>query len=448
MSLLEALDAALRGQTDLELSAVAGRARTMRFAGSRVTQNGDISDVVVQARAMVGGRLGAARTNRLDAGSLGRTIAQARAIAAAQGGPATATGFDDGRAPEPAVASSYDAATAEGGADAVARLIEPAFAACAPHGLTAAGLAAAGVVEHAVATSAGARRECRGTSARLDVIASDDRSSARTSQYAVTLDLIRARELASSAVERALRGRTTVEVAPGAFDVILEPPAVAELLEWLALTGLGANTLEDGSSCLAGKRGQSITGEKITITDDALSGADGCPTLPFDAEGTPKQRVVCIDAGKAGDPVHDRASAARAKVGSTGHAPPVGDELFEGGPTPQHVQLAAGSDTEADLLARVERGLWVSRFHYVNGLLDTRRALMTGMTRDGLFLVENGKLGAGVRNLRWTESLLEAFTRADGITRARQLVGAGLSGAVAVCPTVLVRGWRFTGTSR
>ena len=90
----------------------------------------------------------------------------------------------------------------------------------------------------------------------------------------------------------------------------------------------------------------------------------------------------------------------------------------------------------------------MARFHYVNGLLDTRRALMTGMTRDGLFLIENGRVGRAVRNLRWTESLLDALGRSGGRTRAREVVASGLSESVSVAPSLLVRGWRFTGKSR
>src|SRR5262249_938742 len=152
----------------------------------------------------------------------------------------------------------------------------------------------------------------------------------------------------------------------------------------------GARTIEDGSSALAGRIGERLTGERITIYDDALGGEDGCPTAPFDPEGTPRQRVTFFDGGVARQAVHDRATAALLHPQSTGHAPPIHDELCEGGPVPQHLMLAGGDATVEELCARVERGLLVSRFHYVNGLLDTRRALMTGMTRDGLWRIENG----------------------------------------------------------
>jgi predicted Zn-dependent protease len=452
-AVLQILEEALRADGgEVELSYLGTRQGATRFAGSRITQSGDVMDHEVQARVAVGRRIGAARTNRVDRDSLQRTINQARALAAAQPEPAPSepfAGFDDGRAQTPEVAPSFDAATAAAGAEARAALVAPAFAATARAGLTAAGLAATSETELAVATHAGCRRTVRTTSARLDVIGTDGTAAARTSRYATSLDAVaaQAQALAETACERALGQRAPVELAPGPYDVILEPAAVAELLEWLALTGLSARTVEDGSSCLAGRAGQRLTGP-VTIYDDALGGEDGCPTLPFDSEGTPKRRVVFLDGGVADGPAYDRATAARAGTGSTGHAAPLGDDLFEGGPVPQHLHLGAGPDSVAALLGRIERGLYVARFHYVNGLIDTRRALMTGMTRDGLFLVENGRIGRGVANLRWTESLLEAFARIDGVGQVRQIVAGSLSGSVYVCPAVLVRGWRFTGTSR
>jgi predicted Zn-dependent protease len=446
VNLLDLFDRALReAGGEVELSYLGTRQGTTRFANSRVTQTGEVEDQVVQARVAVGRRLGAARTNQLDPGALAATIAQARELAAAQ----RESQFDGFAGPAPPGTASFDQATAEAGAGARAHLIAPAFAATAPLGLTAAGLAVTTSGEAVVATSAGCRLASRFTSARLDVVATDGTTAARASRFADGIGALEraAPELAAQACERALAWRDPIELPPGAYDVILEPAAVAELLEWLALTSLGARAVDDGSSFLAGRAGERVSGP-VTLYDDALAGEDGCPRQPFDAEGTLKQRVVFLDGGVARGPVHDLGTAARDRVRSTGHASPLGDDLFEGGPIPQHLHLGAGTDDVAALLGRVERGLWVSRFHYVNGLVDTRRALMTGMTRDGLFLVENGRLGRGVRNLRWTESLLEALTRLDGITRTRQVVAAGMSESVAVCPTLLIRGWRFTGTSR
>jgi predicted Zn-dependent protease len=452
--LLERLERALkRFGGDAELSFSGVDQGTTRFADSRVTQSGDVRDRVVQARVAVGPRVGAARTGALDEAALAAVLVRAKEIALAQREAPEFTGFDDGRMPTPPCAPSFDEAAAGADAATRAQLIAPAFAASARARLGAAGLAAVSTTTVAVATSAGCRRAHRFTLAKLDVIASEagiDGASGRSSRVAVALQPLvdNAVALAVDAVERAARSRDAALVDPGAYDVVLEPPAVAELLEWLSITSLGARAVADGSSALAGRRGERITGGQVTVYDDALAGEQGCPTLPFDAEGTPRRRLAFIDGGVAGEPAHDRASAAQAGTRSTGHAPPIGDELLEEGPTPQHLHLAAGADDLAALIGRVERGLLVSRFHYVNGLLDTRRALMTGMTRDGLWLIENGRLGRAVRNLRWTESLLEAWLRLDGVTHARRLMTGSLNDTCFVCPTLLVRGWRFTGQSR
>ncbi len=447
MSLMERLASALRacGDGEVELSASSTRQGTTRFANSRVTQTSDIEDVTVQARVALGRRVGTARTNRLD--SLDQVIARARAAAAAQpdGVGGAFAGFDDGKQPLAPCAASFDEATAAADAMARASLVAPVFSETAKHGLSAAGLALTAGSERAVATSAGCAREWRSTVARIDVIAADGDASARLGGFSTRIGALDAARLVSRVCERAAQSRQPVDVEPGSYDVILEPPAVAETLEWLALTSLGARSVEDGSSCLAGRGGENLAGQ-ATIYDDASSNENGCPTQPFDSEGTPTRRHLFIDRGLARGPAHDRASAAQAGVTSTGHASPIGDELFEGGPAPLHLHLAAGTRTLAELLSSVERGLYVARFHYVNGLLDTRRALMTGMTRDGLFLVENGRISRAVRNLRWTESLLEALRRADGMTTDREVVASGLSDSVTVAPTVLIRGWRFGDT--
>lgn len=445
--LIERLERALgRAGGDAELSLHATRAGTTRFAGSRVTQTSDVEDVTVQARVAVGKRVGAARVNAIDDATLDGALRHARELAAAMP-EGDVAGFDDGRAPLGAHADGFDAETA--GVDAAARAarIGPAFAACARAGMSAAGLCGTGETTLAVVTGAGARRLHRSTRARFDLIASDGKASGRRSRDGRAWSMVTAdhQALVDEAVARAVRSRDAAPLAPGAYDVVLEPHAVAELLEWLALTSFGARAVEDGSSALAGRIGEALTGERVTLYDDALGGEDGCPTAPFDAEGTPRRRITLLDGGVARQVVHDRATAALMHAEPTGHAPPIGDELFDGGPIPQHLMLAAGDATVDELIARVERGLLVSRFHYVNGLVDPRRALMTGMTRDGLWRIEGGRVAGPAANQRWTESFLDAGRRLDGISRDRQLVAGGLSECWFVCPTILVRGWKFSG---
>jgi PmbA protein len=430
---------------EAELSYHGGRTGTTRFAGSRVTQTSDVVDQTVQARVALGRRVGAARVNAVDDAALATALGRARELAAAL--PETElAGFADGATALAPHAVGFDAATAAVTADERAAMVGRAFDACGRAGLSAAGLCASGSTTVAVATSAGARRGHATTRARFDLIAGEGAASGRRSRDGRRFADVTAEHdaLVDDAIARAGRSKDPTPLTPGEYDVILEPHAVAELLEWLALTSLGARSLEDGSSALAGRLGETLTGA-LTLYDDALGGEDGCPSAPFDAEGTPRRRVVFLDGGVAGAVVHDRATAAHAGTASTGHAASIADDFADGGPAPQHLMLAGGDASVDELVARVDRGLYVSRFHYVNGLLDTRRALMTGMTRDGVWRIESGRIAGPAGNQRWTESLLEAGRRIGGISRARTLIAGGLSDSWFVCPTLLVRGWKFSG---
>lgn len=437
------LEGALAGSSsEVELSALGVRQRAARFANSQVTQTSDVEQVMVQARVAEGGRVGWARSRGLSGGVIEELLARARAAAAAYPPDPAFVGFDDGRVPTPAAASSHDPAVSTAKMGELVAGLAPVLHAGSRAGFSAAGLAAAGELCQAVATTAGCRRSWSTTRVRLDVIVSNHDASGYAAEHGWALTAIDAAKLAEIACDKAARASNPVELAPGSYDVVLEPAALAEVLGWLALTGLGARSVEEGTSCLAERMGQSITGD-ITLYDDGLAGEDGCPTAPFDAEGTARQRLVLVERGIARGVAHDRASAARVGQASTGHAPLLDDGEF--GPVPQLLHLQAGSDEISDLLARVERGLWVTRFHYVNGLVDPRRALMTGMTRDGTFLIEGGRPARAVRNLRWNESLLDAFTRLGGMTQTRRVVSSSFAGTTVVCPTVLVRGWHFSG---
>jgi predicted Zn-dependent protease len=426
---------------EMELSAVVAQGAAVRFAGSTIIQAAVLQDPLVQARVLLGRRLGVAR----DVDPT-HALVKAGSLAAHAPEQSDLVGFA-APAPFPDYSTAFDAATAAlEPADQVAR-IEPLFARAARSGLELAGCFRAGTTALAVATSRGVRALHRLSWVRVELIASDGEASGYAAGFgraAAGLDLP---ALAETACAEALAMKAPLELGPGAWDVVLEPPAVAECLEWMAMTAFGAREVETGLSFLSGREGQALTGEGVHLADDASAGAAGAPPVPFDAEGVPCARVVLIDGGRGGRPCHDLRSAARAGVRSTGHAPPLGEDLVFEGPIALHVELAAGQDSRQALYDRVERGLAVTRFHYVNGLGDPRRALQTGMTRDGLRLIEQGRLGRGVRPLRFTESMLEALGRLGGATRDRQAVPVGSRGLGAfVAPSVLLRGFHFTGT--
>lgn len=441
------------GADDAEASYEGGLLGATRFANSVFTQNGVVSEGKARVRACLGPRVGAAATTILDPAGLADAARAAVEIARHQPPSETFAGFarpDPARTPLAPAGAGWIEDTAAWGpgdrADALARIFERA----ARDRLVCAGSLTTGPRELAVATGGGVAAWHRYTEAALELIALDGDASGHASFYGPDVRRCDFEALADDACGKAARSRQAIDVEPGAWDVVLAPPAVAEVMEWMVMTSFTARALIDGLSLLVGRGGQPVCDERVTISDDAGYAHPDAIPLPFDAEGTTRLRVGFIERGVGGRVATDLATAAKLadERGSTGHAAPVGDDLGEG-PAAANLVFHPGADAEADLVARVERGLYVTRFHYVNGLLDTRRAVMTGMTRDGTFLIERGRLGPAVRNLRFTESLLQALGRVGGVGRdLRAAPATWTSLGTFLCPALLLRGFQFTGKSR
>ncbi len=424
-----------------------------RFGCSTVLYSSDVFDPKVTVRAVVGGCAADATTTDLTADGLravrDQAIATARSVAqsSARRRPAPEPVAPDGVSVID-LPNAFDDATAATESGAVFGTLASAFAQADAHGVALAGRYVTGAHERAIATSTGLVRYFRSTAADARVYATVDRVSGMCGDIGPAVGKLDVARFADVAIEKCVRSKDPMELAPGAYDVILEPAAVAELCEWLGLVGLTPRGLEDGTSFLAGRLGEAVTGDRVTLLDDGRCARGVGLPMPFDREGVLKREVVLIEGGVGRTVVHDRDTAARlGGCASTGHAVQK-EESFDGGPTPSHLVFLPGDDTAETLLARVERGLWITSFHYVNGLLDPRRALMTGLTRHGTFAIADGRLGRGVRNLRFTDSVLEAFARIDGVGRELQASapGWGLASATSV-PMLLIRGLEFTGAS-
>jgi PmbA protein len=413
-----------------------------RFANSAIHQNVHEDDHLIIARVAVGDRIGVVQTNRYEPEALHGAIE--RAVEIAKQSPKT-EGFPGlpkaDRAPKVA---SFSRATAGVAPEDRAEGVGAAVALASDAGVTLSGAFRTSVMSRAVANTSGTRQYYDATEAFLSVFATDeDGASGSSSAYAVSFDDIDPAKVAGVAIDKCQAAANPVDFKPGPVDVILEPRATSEIMEWLNFTAFGAKQVQEGQSFMAGRIGEKVMGDNVTIYDDGLDEA-GIP-IPFDFEGVPKRRVAIIENGIARGPVYDTLTAARDGTESTGHG---GIATFRGGPMPNNLFIAAGEDSYEDLLSRVKRGLVVTRFHYINGLLDTKKALFTGMTRDGTFLVENGKITSAIKNLRFTDSMLRAYSNVDGVTRDREIAGRNWGGIGSVtAPTVLVRDFRFTGTT-
>jgi predicted Zn-dependent protease len=431
------------GAEQVEVSYAGSELQFARFANSRFTQVGNTSSGLVRVRVLVGNKLGSQTCDSLDTSQIESAARGAVEIARLTPKLDVDLAFADSDRADPVEAPPIDEKMSA--IEAPSRL-KSAFDA-AGDGVHFAGALKAKRRHIAVRTNRGVSLDFGHGLVDLAVIAiASDEASGFAGAAVPAGGAIDFEAVARRAADKARRGLDPVDVSPEAMDVVLAPEAVAEILEWMATASIGGDSVQRKSSLLADREGVELCDSAITICDRL---DDHEP--PFDAEGTRAKPVTFIDAGRGGKPVTDRLFALRLgdPRGSTGHAPAQSSDFESFGPTPTHLRLAVGEKSEDELIAAVDRGLYITRFHYVNGLLDTRRATMTGMTRDGTFLIEGGKLTRPVRNLRFTESMLEAFSRLGGIGKETRDVPTWWSGAgVISAPPMLIRQFHFTGSSR
>jgi predicted Zn-dependent protease len=212
---------------------------------------------------------------------------------------------------------------------------------------------------------------------------------------------------------------------------------VADILDFFGHLGFGAKSYAEGSSFLVNALGTCVADTCVSIYDDALSPAT--IGIAFDYEGQPRRRTPLIEGGVAIGPVTDCYFAAKLDRPNTGHALPAPNPY---GPLPLNLEMQAGDTSVDDMIASIDRGVYVTRFHYVN-VEDPMKVVLTGMTRDGTFMIEDGRLSNPVRNLRFTHSVLSALSDVRAIGSKRQLYG-GEGGAI-LAPALLIGHWEFTG---
>ena len=428
------------GVTEAEALVISGESALTRFANSEVHQNVASSEAYVNLRVARGRRVGVASSGRTDAEGLRALVERAAAIAANveeledwAGLPEPVNG-----APEPVAAAWSDGtggATPELRADGARAVIAAADA----EGVTAFGSFSTDAEAFAVANSKGVRAaERRTTSQLLTVAMGPDSGTGYAEDCSVDATAIDAPALGREAAERARASASPVDIDPGDYPVVLNHYAVVDLLDMLGYLGFSALAVaEDRSFWEAGKQ---VASPLVTITDDGRDPA-GLP-MGFDAEGVAKQRLSLLDRGACRDLAFDAQTASRAGRHSTGHGLPAPNPY---GPFPTNMAMAPGDATTEELIGGLERGLLVTRFHYTNPVYP-KRVVITGMTRDGTFLVEGGRVVGPVRNLRFTMSYLDALGGVEAISRDRRCLRGFLGGSVV--PAVRLSSFSFTGATR
>ncbi|TLM74797.1 MAG: TldD/PmbA family protein [Actinobacteria bacterium] len=437
----EALDLAKRAVAltradEAEALVAVSEGALTRFAGNRIHQNVAQSDAEVSVRAVLGKRVGVASTNRLDDASLAACCDAAAAAARVAPEDPGFPGLP--AAGENAFADRSADSVAGFGADSRARAAAGLIAQAAERGLTAAGKVEVSRGAIAVANSAGTAAAMAAGDLSANVLAmGDDGGSGWASFVSGEASDLSAEALGARAADLASRSADPGDLEPGAYAVVLAPDAVASLLEYLAYVGFSAKDVEEGSSFMSGRIGERLLSERVTIADDA-AGA-GALGLAFDYEGVPKRRTVIVDAGVAAGPVTDSYWAARTGRPNTGHALPAPNRW---GPQALDLVMDSGDSSIDEMIASVERGVYVTRFHYVN-VEEPVRAVLTGMTRDGTFLIEDGRLARPLKNQRFTQSAVDALTNVRAVGRTLTAVRADF-GTFRV-PAMTVDGFTLTG---
>jgi predicted Zn-dependent protease len=409
-----------------------------RFASSSIHQSTWREDTALSVRVVSGGRIGVAATNDFSPAGARSAAESAREMA---GVAAPDPQFPGLAAPDEVQdASRFDEATAGTSPTRRAQAVAELVAAC-PDGATAAGAFETAASEVAVANTLGQFCWAPTTMASITTVVSGaDGGSGFAEVFAEGIDEIDVAAVAARAGRKATASASPRDVAPGRYRVVLEPSAVSTLVGFLSWIGFGGRLLVEGRSCLSGRAGERVAAEGVTMVDDAR--APGTLGIPFDFEGVPRRRVVLLDHGVFLDGVYDLRTARQAGTASTGHGlPPPNPE----GPFPLNVFMEPGESDLASMIAATERGLLVTRFHYTN-VVHPVESTITGMTRDGTFLIEDGEVAYPVKNLRFTQSVLEALANTSAIGRDTELASEFFFSASRV-PAITVDSFNFSGRS-
>jgi len=434
---------------EVEAVIAGGCSALTRFANNTIHQNVAEEGYVISIRVAMHGKTARATTNRIDDESLRRAVQSAEQIARVQEPdpdllPVPAP--DEARQPKP-VQRHFDA-TAAVAPEARATAVEQIVAVAKKHKQTTAGIFSSSDHLEALLNSRGVFQVHRQTSAEISVTMLGDDSSGWQKANSPNVANLEPKRLAEIAAEKSARSAHPREVPPGKYTVVLEPAAVLDLLGFMFFD-FGGTALLEQRSFLNNRLGAKLFGENITIHDDVYhplqSGA------AFDGEGIPRQRVNLVQNGVVRNLVYSRTTARKIRqsefaahlgeVSPTGHGFPLPNEI---GDAPMNIVVEGGNGTAKsveEMVAATERGILITRLWYIREV-DPYEKILTGMTRDGTFLIENGKLAGGVRNFRFNQSLIEMLQNVAML--GRPVRASGEESFDMVVPALTVKNFNFT----
>ena len=455
----------LSSADEVEVLFSGGRFALTRFANNTIHQNVAEENHVVSVRTVFGGRTARATTNKFDDESLRRAVRSSENLAKVQHpdpdllpmpSEDEAAGLRPGLTDEAPVStrvvpSRYFEPTAGITPELRAEGVRKIVGVADRHRLTTAGVFSSGEWFEGIFNSLGLSRWHTQTSAEVSItmLAADSSGWQKANSPDVAnLDPLR---LAETAAQKAVQTAHPREIPAGRFTVILEPAAVLDIVGFMFWDYSGMAIL-DQRSFLTGRIGSRLFGENVTIVDDVAHPLQA--GSPFDGEGRLRKKVGLVENGIVKRVVYARATAERMKrseykdsagpIETTGHGFALPNEMGE---MPLNIVFAPAGDPQTieQMIASTERGILVTRLWYIREVEPFEKVL-TGMTRDGTFLVENGRLRGGVRNFRFNESLIHMLSNVEAMSVPVRACGE--ESFDMVVPAMKVKEFNFTEVTK
>ena len=407
-----------------------------RFANNTIHQNVADHTLSISVRAVVDGRTARATTNKTDDESLRRVVAAAATLARHQ--PENPDLLPMlGPQKYQKVARYFDATAAENPMDR-ARAVTRVCKMAEKKKQTAAGIFASGSHQSVLANSKGLFASHQYTDAEFSVTILEEKSSGWAKSGSPDIRDIHPDELAESASNKAIASRNPRVLEPGHYTAILEPSAVLDIVGSLFLDFSGTSIL-DKRSCLNDRMGKQLFGENVTLWDDVYHPYQ--LGSPYDGEGLPRQKILLVDRGVPKNLVYSRTTAKKMKAKPTGHGLPLPNEYGE---APMNLVFSGGDKSVEDMIRSTERGILVTRVWYIREV-DPYEKILTGMTRDGTFLIDKGKITRPVKNLRFEDSPFFMLANLEALGPAERVWLEYSPPAVMPCATV--RDFSFTSVT-
>lgn len=413
-----------------------------RFANNSIHQNVAERDTKLYIRMHHGTRMGIASFNRTDEDALDELVSRVRTIAEVSPEDPDFPGL-----PEPSeftAVNAFDHSTADYSPKARAYEVGEICQMASSKKLNAFGALFIGRNEYGIANSKGLFAYHADTRADFQTVVMGDDSSGFAQGSNWKIEEIPITDLGRNAIQKAEIGAKPRDIDPGEYTVILDPYATQDLIMQLNLYGMGAQFIQEGRSWMNDRIGKKVMNEQVSIWDDGLN-PNGIP-FPFDFEGVPKQRVEIVHEGIVVAPVHNRRTAKKAGVTSTGHAlsPTLPLFLRSGGPVATNLFMRPGTTSVEDMIRSTKRGLYITRFWYTR-LVHPRDCIVTGMTRDGVHMIEDGELTFPVKDLRFTQSYVEALANVETVGDVTHLQLRYDGNWPTQVPALKINNFNFTG---